>query len=59
MTPRLSGKSLLTKLAIEHALNEGKTVVVATPEGSTKRKRYGHLTSITPLRKMTPNKTPA
>jgi len=44
-----AGKSVFAYLAKEHALNVGKTVIVATPDNTTKQKRRKHLTMIEPV----------
>ena len=45
MLPR-AGKSQYQQLRIEMALREGKAVLVATPEGTTKQRRVGNVTLI-------------
>lgn len=48
--PRRQGKSQAIKLATEAALNVGKKVALASPDGWLILKRYGKLTSITPCK---------
>lgn len=49
---RRTGKSLVSKLAREWALNAGRTVIVCTPESTTLQRKKKHLTLI----EMLPNK---
>lgn len=47
MTPRRHGKSELSRLMVEAALDAGKTVGICTSEHMLIKKRRKHLTSIT------------